>query len=137
MKANYAIIYIEDSSSHVSTHVLRIIAHSSKYVVLVVLQDVRNLDDTEISSNPIPISNQVMVTSALAVQPLASKLSPVVLQAALQSTLGNLLQQSPSRVVLCLVEVPVFSPAVLASVSSSSGTHPLYVKNLSTHFFNT
>ena len=86
-------------------------------------QDAGNLDGTEVSSSPTPISNQVVVTSTPAVQPLASQLSPAVLQAALQSALGNLLQQSPSEgVVLSPVEASVVSSAVLASASSLSGT---------------
>ena len=86
-------------------------------------QDMGNLDGTEVSSSPTPISNQVVVTSAPVTQPLASQLSPAVLQAALQSALDNLLQQSPSGgVVLSPVEVPVVSSAVLASTSSSCGT---------------
>ena len=88
--------------------------------------DANNLGGTVVSTGSTPTSGQVVVTSSAVVQLQGSQLSPAVLQAAFQSALGNLLQQSSGGrgIELSPIAVPVISLAsqMQSTTPSSLGT---------------
>ena len=88
--------------------------------------DVNNLGDAVVSTGSTPTSGQVVVTSSAVVQPQGSQFSPAVLQAAFQSALGNLLQQSSGGGGIELSPIAVTVVSLVSQVQfttpSSSGT---------------